>query len=107
MATPNYINIIETHDIYTKNMQARHNLEIILLWSREDENCVGLKEHTLEFVYYIYGFPNVTTSIQRKYYNQTTYLKDSQRQAPRDSQIFNQFTIEERTHENILLIYVQ
>ena len=37
----------------------------------------------------------------------TIYLKDSQRQAPRGSQIFNQFTIEEITHENILLIYVQ
>ena len=65
METPNYINIIETHDISTKNMQGRRNSEIILLCSREDENCVGLQEHTLEFVFHIYGFPNVTAAIQR------------------------------------------
>ena len=65
VATPNYINIIETHDISTKNMQGRRNSEIILLWSREDENCVGLQEHTLEFVFHIFEFSNVTVSIQR------------------------------------------
>ena len=50
-------------------MQGRHNLEVILLWSREEENCVVLQEHTLEFVVLIYGFPNVTVSIQREYRN--------------------------------------
>ena len=68
VATPNNINIIETHDISTKNIQGRRNSEIILLWSREDENCVGLQEHALEFSL-IYGFPNVTASIQREYHN--------------------------------------
>ena len=67
METPNNINILETHDISTKNMQGRRNSEVILLWSREDENCVGLKKQTLEFVVHIYVFPNVIASIQREY----------------------------------------
>ena len=67
VVTPNNINIIETHDISAKNMQGRRYSEIILLWSKEDENCVGLQEHTLEFVFHIYGFPNVTAAIQREY----------------------------------------
>jgi hypothetical protein len=43
--------------------------EVIPLWSREDENCVGLQKHTSEFVVLIYGFPNVTAAIQREYHN--------------------------------------
>ena len=42
--------------------------EVIPLWSREDENCVGLQKHTSEFVVIIYGFPNVTAAIQREYH---------------------------------------
>src|ERR1041384_8435906 len=46
--------------------------EIIPLWSREGENYVGLQKHTLEFVVLIYGFPNVTTAIQREYHIATS-----------------------------------
>src|ERR1041385_8352676 len=36
--------------------------EVIPLWSREDENLVGLQKHTSEFVVFIYGFPNFTAA---------------------------------------------
>ena len=41
-------------------MQGRRYSEIILLWSKEDKNCVGIQEYTLEFVFHIYGFPTLS-----------------------------------------------
>ena len=77
MSTPNYINIIETHDISTKNIQGRRNSEIILLWSKEDENCRATSAHLRVCVPHLWisqchrGHPKIVLT------NTTTYLKYS------------------------------
>src|SRR3954470_9076488 len=80
--------------------------EVIPFWSKEDDNCVGLKKHTSEFVVLIYGFPNVTTTIQREYHNHHNISKGYSKTSTKRLSIFNPHTQEEITHENILLIYV-
>src|ERR1043165_7055056 len=78
--------------------------EVIYLWSREDDNCVGLQKHTSEFVVLIYGFPNVTAATQREYHNNHNISKGYSKTSTKRLSIFNPHTKEEITHENILLI---
>ena len=69
-------------------MQGRRDSKVIPMWSREDENCVGLQDHTLEFIVIIYGFTNVTAAIQREYHNHqhiSRIVKDKNQEALKSS----------------------
>src|SRR6187399_3079363 len=107
VATPNNINIIESHDISHKTCKGDALGGHSFVVKRGRELCRATKAQLKVRSSQPKDFPMSPRPSKGSTTITTTYLKDSQRQAPRDSQSSIHTQKEEITHENILLIHVQ
>ena len=95
------------HMIFPLKHAMETHSEVIPLWSREDENYVGLQKHTSKFIVLNLWISQCHPTILRDYHNHHNISHGQSKTSTKRLSIFNQHTKEEMTHENILLIHVQ
>src|SRR6187399_1999592 len=86
VATPNNINIIESHDISHKTCNGDAPGGHSFVVKRGQELCRATKAHLKVRSFQSMDFPMSPRPSKKSTTITTTYLKDSQRQAPRDSE---------------------
>src|SRR3954463_10924628 len=86
VATPNNINIIESHDISHKTCKGDALGGHSFVVKRGRELCRATKAHLRVRSSQSMDFPMSPQSSKESTTITTTYLRDSQRQAPKDSQ---------------------
>src|ERR1041385_1647616 len=81
--------------------------EVIPLWSREEENYVGLQKHTSELVVLNLWISQCHRGHPKRVPQSPQHISRIVKDKHQETLNFNEHTKEEITHENILLTHVQ